>query len=181
MQPLTVQVTQAHIDEYVRRWDQLDFDGPFDDEAGIRAPALALRDALVERGVTADVRVHIYEEEPSRIFIGDYFCIAPDVVEDNEISGRGPYEFTLFAGDEAWATHVPKDVLATGFRAGAERRVYSAYVTGDNALHDDFESAVSVAAARRAEGMRGSVDRVTLQEIARETLDLETGPGGESA
>ena len=176
MEPLTVRVTQAHIDEYNRRWDALDFDGPFDDEASIRAPAVALRDALAERGVTADVRVHIYEEEPSRIYIGDYFCVAPEVVEDNEITGRGPYAFTLFAGDEAWATHVPMDVLATGIRAGTERRVYSTYVTSDNVLHDDHESACHNAVAIAGEGGDPAIDLLTLLEIGRERDDAVVHP-----
>ena len=166
MEPLTVQVTQAHIDEYDRRWDTLDF-GEFDDEASIRAPAVALRKALTERGVTAEVRVHIYDEEPSRIVIGDYFCIAPCVVEDNAITGRGPYAFTLFAGEEAWATHVPMDVLATGICAGAERCVYSAYLTSDNVLHDDHESACHNAVAIADEGGDPAIDLLTLLEIGR--------------
>lgn len=174
MKPLTVQVTRAHVEAFERRWNALDTGGDCD-EPRDRATAQALKEALAERGVTAEVRVYIYDEEPSRIYIGDCFCIAPDVVEDHEYSGRGPYEFTLFAGEEAWATHVPLDALEARLRNGGPR-VYSAYLTSDNALFDDFESACHNAHGIAAEGGDPSLDLLTLLETAREPQDAGVRP-----
>lgn len=174
MKPLTVRVTRAHIEEFERRWNALDTGGDYD-EPRDRATALALQEALAERGVTGEVRVYIHEEEPSRIFIGEYFCIAPSVVEDHEYSGRGPYEFTLFDGEEAWATHVPMHALETRLLNGGPR-VYSAYVTSDNALFDDFESACHNAQSIADEGGDASLDLLTLLETAREPQDAGVRP-----
>ena len=175
MEPITVTVTEAHLAEFERRWNALDEGGGYD-ETKDRATALALKEALQARGITAEVSVHVYDEEPARIYIGDHFCIAPDIVQEREYNGgTGPFEFTLF-GDEAWAIHVPHSQVEAVLN-GAPRRVYTAYVTGDNALHDDLESAVHSADAAEAEGMSGRVDLVTLQEIAREPVDPGAGPG----
>lgn len=174
MKPLTVQVTRAHIEAFERRCNALDAGSDYD-EPRDRPTALALQEALAERGVTAEARVYIYEEEPSRIFIGEYFCIAPGVVEEHEYSGRGPYEFTLFDGEEAWATHVPMHALDTWLRNGGPR-VYSAYVTSDNALFDDYESACHNAHGIAEEGGDPSLDLLTLLETAREPQDAGVGP-----
>ena len=175
MEPLTVQVTQAHIDEFERRWNALESGGDYD-ETRDRATAIALQEALTARGVTAEVNVYIYDEEPSRIFIGDYFCIAPSVVEDHEYNARGPYEFTLFNGEEAWATHVPLDAIEKRLCNGGPR-VYSAYVTSDNALFDDHDSACANAQAIADEGGDANLDLLTLLE----PQDAGVGPGGSTS
>ena len=173
MQPITVRVTKAHIAEFERRWNALD-EGDDYDESRDRATALALQEALEAQGIRAEARVYVYDgEEPDRIFVGDFFCHAPDVVTDFEYNGRdGEFEFTLFAGEEAWARHFPIAEVAEALNGGAPR-IYSAYVTSDNALFDDYESACSNAHAINDEGGDPSLDLLTLREIGREPQ--ETG------
>ena len=69
-----------------------------------------------------------------------------------------------------WATHVPVSALGKRLRNGGPR-VYSAYVTSDNGLFDDFESAASNAQGIHAEGGDPCVDLLTLLEIDREPQD----------
>lgn len=171
MEPITVRVTEAHIAEFERRWNALDEGGDYD-ETKDRATALALQEALQKRRIQAQARVHVYDEEPTRIFIGDFFCLAPAAVSEYEWNGRrAPFDFTLFAGEEAWARHFPVDEVAATLR-GTGPRIYSAYVTSDNALFDDFESGCLNAQAIADEGGTPSLDLLTLREIAREPQDV---------
>ena len=106
MDPIAITVTEAHLAEATRRWNALDEGGDYD-ETSDRATALALQEALQARGITVEVRVHVYDEEPAKIFLGDYFCIAPDIVQEREYNGgSGAFEFDLF-GDNTWGLHVP--------------------------------------------------------------------------
>ena len=111
MKQLTITVTEAHIAESLRRWALEEYVASRD-----RATALALQEALEAHGVTDDVRVCVYDEEPARIFIGDCFCRAPGVVDRHERAGTvGVYDFTLFA-EETWAVHVSHDTVLGALR-----------------------------------------------------------------
>lgn len=167
MKPLIVTVAAAHIAEHERRWNAIEPGGEYD-EARDRATAIALQDALNARGVNAPARVCIYEEEPTRIFIGDYFCHAPDSVDRHEHDGAiGPYEFTLFAGEEAWATHVPSNLLATALE-GEPQRVYTLYASSDDRLFDELADADAYASHLDDTGL----ELVTLAELYREPASV---------
>lgn len=162
MKPLIVTVTAAHIAEHERRWHAIEPGGDYD-EARDRATAIALQDALNARGVNAPARVCIYEDEPTRIFIGDYFCHPPDSVDRHEHDGAiGPYEFTLFAGQEAWATHVPSNMLAAALE-GQPQRIYTLYASSDDRLFDEFADADEYASYLDDRGL----ELVTFAELHR--------------